>query len=248
MARKRRVLSSQFKAKVAMAAAKEDKTLSELAGQFKVHGNQVSAWKKTLLERAGELFRSEERFKVAGESPVDHALAKHAPDRVREVAQPLLLEPTRADFGQLFEEEPRDDTRAFFRRHLPPSEVRQPLRIVSSIEEPPALPEGHGADEQVGTQREHGPDTEVEQVGDAALLVDHEERRRESGLPVGHRHKPGSIHSPTRLRCCSPRSGMGTREGEASSSSFGKRIFILNPETTLARSMQTPVWSVTSLS
>ena len=43
MTRKRRVLSPQFKAKVAMAAAKEDKTLSELAGKFGVHGNQVSA-------------------------------------------------------------------------------------------------------------------------------------------------------------------------------------------------------------
>lgn len=56
MARKRRVLSSTFKAKVAMAAAREDKTLSELAGQFGVHGNQVSAWKKTLVERVPELF------------------------------------------------------------------------------------------------------------------------------------------------------------------------------------------------
>jgi len=43
MTRKRRVLSPQFKAKVAMAAAKEDKTLSKLAGKFGVHGNQVSA-------------------------------------------------------------------------------------------------------------------------------------------------------------------------------------------------------------
>ena len=56
MARKRRVLGSSFKAKVALAAAKEDKTLSELAGKFQVHGNQVSTWKKTLVERAAELF------------------------------------------------------------------------------------------------------------------------------------------------------------------------------------------------
>jgi len=50
------VLSSRFNAKVAMAAAKEDKTLSVLAGQFGVHGNQVSAWKKTLVTQAAELF------------------------------------------------------------------------------------------------------------------------------------------------------------------------------------------------
>ena len=68
MARKRRVLSSQFKAKVAMAAAKEDKTLSELAGKFKIHGNQVSAWKKTLVERAAELFEDGRSKAEAGPS------------------------------------------------------------------------------------------------------------------------------------------------------------------------------------
>ena len=75
MARKRRVLSSQFKAKVAMAAAKEDKTLSELAGKFGVHGNQVSAWKKTLLERAAELFE-DGRSKSAEGPSVDELYAQ----------------------------------------------------------------------------------------------------------------------------------------------------------------------------
>ena len=75
MARKRRVLSSQFKAKVAMAAAKEDKTLSELAGKFGVHGNQVSAWKKTLLGRAAELFE-DGRSKSAEGPSVDELYAQ----------------------------------------------------------------------------------------------------------------------------------------------------------------------------
>jgi transposase-like protein len=56
MGRKRRALSAAFKAKVAMAAAKEDKTLAQLASQFQLHANQVSAWKKLLVERAAELF------------------------------------------------------------------------------------------------------------------------------------------------------------------------------------------------
>ena len=56
MARKRRVHSDKFKAKVALAAVRGDKTLSELASRFSVHGNQVSSWKQTLLERAEELF------------------------------------------------------------------------------------------------------------------------------------------------------------------------------------------------
>ena len=56
MKRKRRVFGGPFRAKVALAAVKEDKTLSELAGQFDVHPNQVATWRKQLIERAAELF------------------------------------------------------------------------------------------------------------------------------------------------------------------------------------------------
>jgi putative transposase len=56
MNRKRRSFSGAFKAKVALAAVRGDKTTAELAAQFGVHGNQVSAWKKQLLEGAPELF------------------------------------------------------------------------------------------------------------------------------------------------------------------------------------------------
>ena len=52
MSRKRRHLSGTFKAQVALAAARGDKTTAELAAKFGVHGNQVSAWKKQLLEGA----------------------------------------------------------------------------------------------------------------------------------------------------------------------------------------------------
>ena len=56
MARKRRRFEAPFRAKVALAAVRGDKTTAELAAKFGVHGNQVSAWKKQLLERATELF------------------------------------------------------------------------------------------------------------------------------------------------------------------------------------------------
>jgi putative transposase len=61
MKRKRRVFSGTFRAKVALAAVKGDKTLSELAGQFEVHANQVSAWRKELIDRAAELFEDGRR-------------------------------------------------------------------------------------------------------------------------------------------------------------------------------------------
>lgn len=54
--RKRRVFGGTFRAKVALAAVKGDKTLSQLASQFEVHANQVSAWRKELIDRAAELF------------------------------------------------------------------------------------------------------------------------------------------------------------------------------------------------
>ena len=56
MARKRRLLSDKFKAKVALAAVRGDTTLAQLSSRFGVHGNQVSAWKRVLLEHAAELF------------------------------------------------------------------------------------------------------------------------------------------------------------------------------------------------
>ena len=59
--RSRRTHSAAFKAKVALAAMKGDKTLAELAQQFDVHVNQITAWKAQLLEGAAGVFGSEPR-------------------------------------------------------------------------------------------------------------------------------------------------------------------------------------------
>jgi transposase-like protein len=53
---KRRAFKAEFKAKVALEAAKEKKTLAQLAQQFELHPNQISQWKQTLVNRASELF------------------------------------------------------------------------------------------------------------------------------------------------------------------------------------------------
>jgi transposase len=54
--RKRRNHSGAFKAKVAIAAVKGDRTLSELAQAFDVHPNQITQWKSELVEGAAGLF------------------------------------------------------------------------------------------------------------------------------------------------------------------------------------------------
>jgi transposase len=66
--RPRRNHTGAFKAKVALAAVKGEKTLAELAEQFDVHPNQITQWKSQLQEGAAGVF-GEVRAEQA--APVD---------------------------------------------------------------------------------------------------------------------------------------------------------------------------------
>ena len=52
MKQSRQKHSATFKAKVALAALKGDRTVGELAGEYGVHPSQTHAWKKALLDGA----------------------------------------------------------------------------------------------------------------------------------------------------------------------------------------------------
>lgn len=54
--RTRRNHSPAFKAKVALAAVRGDRTLAELAEQFAVHPNQIQDWKQKLVSKAETVF------------------------------------------------------------------------------------------------------------------------------------------------------------------------------------------------
>jgi transposase len=76
MRRKRRNHSPAFKAKVALEAAKEEKTVAELAQHYEVHANQISAWKQELLEGISSLFEKEGEVKREQAAEVKELYAK----------------------------------------------------------------------------------------------------------------------------------------------------------------------------
>jgi transposase-like protein len=66
MPRKRKQHTAAFKAQVALAAVKGDRTVNELAGQFGVHPTLIHAWKKQLLAGAEVVFANGVKVDTAG--------------------------------------------------------------------------------------------------------------------------------------------------------------------------------------
>jgi len=54
----RKKFPDEFKAKVALAALKGDKTIAELAAEYEVHASQINMWKAAVKDRLAQLFSS----------------------------------------------------------------------------------------------------------------------------------------------------------------------------------------------
>ncbi len=68
MSTRRKTFSPGFKAKVALEAIREEKTLNELSVKYEVHANVIRGWKKQSLENMAALFEDKRKKKSADKS------------------------------------------------------------------------------------------------------------------------------------------------------------------------------------
>ena len=71
MSKKRRRHSPEFKAKVALAALKNEETVSGLSARFQVHPTMINNWKRALLDSAADIFDRGHRSRKQNEAQID---------------------------------------------------------------------------------------------------------------------------------------------------------------------------------
>lgn len=76
MIKHRKQYSPEFKAKVALAALKNEGTTAELAARYQVHPSMVTSWKRELMEGAADLFDKGQKSKKQNDATVNELYKK----------------------------------------------------------------------------------------------------------------------------------------------------------------------------
>ena len=71
MSKKRKKYSPSFKAKVALAAVKNEETVAELAARFKIHPTLINNWKRALLDGAVDVFDKGHKSRKQTDAKID---------------------------------------------------------------------------------------------------------------------------------------------------------------------------------
>lgn len=71
MIKKRKQYSPEFKARVALAALRNEASIAELAVRFEVHPTMIGTWKRELIEGASELFDKGQKTKKQHDTTVN---------------------------------------------------------------------------------------------------------------------------------------------------------------------------------
>ena len=71
MSKKRKQYSSEFKAKVALAAIRGEETVPQLSAHHGLHPTQINSWKRQLIEQAAEVFSKDQSAEKADTSTKD---------------------------------------------------------------------------------------------------------------------------------------------------------------------------------
>jgi len=74
MGQKRKQYNAAFKFKIALEAAKNGRTISQIAGENSIHPNQISQWKKQLLSEGKVLFERKNSRRQKGQEQQEAAL------------------------------------------------------------------------------------------------------------------------------------------------------------------------------
>jgi len=71
MSNKRKQYSPEFKAKVALAALKNEETTADLAQRFGVHPTMIATWKRSLQDGAADIFGKSQKSRKQVDTKID---------------------------------------------------------------------------------------------------------------------------------------------------------------------------------